>query len=97
MFCMGVGIVFSRKSQPGLMLKRAISLLFADYFINIIKYILPFFIAGFFINEWGLLDIYGDLIIFVNDILAFAALALILLAIFKKFNFSNKKYCLLQF
>ena len=91
MFCMGVGIVFSRKSQPVLMIKRAIRLLFADYFINIIKFLIPFFIAGFFINEWDILDIYGGLIIFVNDILAFAALSLILLAIFKKFNFSYKK------
>ena len=91
MFCMGVGIVFSRKSQPVLMIKRAIRLLFADYFINIIKFLIPFFIAGFFINEWDILDIYGGLIIFVNDIFAFAALSLILLAIFKKFNFSYKK------
>ena len=41
MFCMGIGIVFSRHNQYNILIKRGVELLLLGYFVNIGAQILP--------------------------------------------------------
>lgn len=43
MFCMGIGIVFSKKSTPAKLLKRGYSLFMIGLFVNFLEQILPVF------------------------------------------------------
>ena len=90
MFCMGVGIVYSTKSKPDLMIKRGIMFILTGFIVNIGKFFIPYFFTGYFLDNWTFLDIFGGLIIFFVDIMPFAGLSFILLAIFKKFKLSLK-------
>lgn len=91
MFCMGVGVVYSRHSQWNVMIKRGIMLMLLGIFVNFFEYILPWFYSGILLGNWNTFDIFGGLIIFEVDILAFAGLSFIMMGIFKKINLSNKQ------
>ena len=95
MFCMGIGIVYSRRSSPELMIKRGICLLILGLLVNIGECILPHFVAGYLFNEFALFDIHGGLILFYVDILAFAGLSFILMGLFRKLKLSNKQIFLI--
>ena len=94
MFCMGVGIVYSRRSQSDIMIKRGISLLILGVLVDFGEFVMAHFLCGFLLNDWTLFPIYGGLVMFTVDILEFAALSFIVFGIFKKFNISNKQMIL---
>lgn len=91
MFCMGIGIVYSRRSQPEIMIKRGISLMILGLLVNIFEFILPHFVSGFLLHDSSMFGIYGGLILFYVDILGFAGLSFILFGLFKKYNLTDKQ------
>lgn len=95
MFCMGVGLVYSRRSQSELMIKRGISLLILGVLVNIGEFIIPHFLLGYLFNDWTSLPIFGGLLLFAVDILAFAGLSFIAFGIFKRLGLSNRQMLLI--
>jgi uncharacterized membrane protein len=91
MFCMGVGMVYSRNSQWDKMIKRGIILYLLGILVNVFEFFIPHFVSGTLLGNWDAFPIFGGLLLFCVDILAFAGLAFISMGIFKKFEFSNKK------
>ena len=79
MFCMGIGIVFSRHNQYNILIKRGVEIL-----PNVLDNMLNIPIPQFTI-----------LSLFKVDILIFAGIAFILIGILKRFNISNKKMLIL--
>ncbi len=91
MFCMGVGIVYSRHSQWDVMIKRGVNLFLLGILVNVFEFFIPHFVAGALLGKADAFPIYGGLLLFCIDILAFAGLSFILMGILKKFELSNKK------
>jgi hypothetical protein len=92
MFCMGVGIVYSRHSKWDLMVKRGITLYILGILVNVFEFFIPHFLSEDLIpGSAGGFPISGGLLLFCVDILAFAGLAFILMGILKKLKLSNKK------
>ncbi|MBE6499261.1 MAG: DUF1624 domain-containing protein [Methanobrevibacter thaueri] len=91
MFCMGVGIVYSRHSQWNVMVKRGVTLFLLGILVNIFEFFIPHFVAGALLGKADVFPIAGGLMLFCVDILAFAGLSFILMGFLKKFEFSNKK------
>ena len=90
MFCMGVGVVYSRHSQWEGMIKRGVKLFLLGILVNIFEFILPCYVCGTLLGRWDVFPTVGGLLLFCVDILAFAGLAFILMGILKKFELSNK-------
>ena len=90
MFCMGVGIVYSRHSQWDTMIKRGGILYLTGIFVNLFEYVLPYFTSGSLLGRCDLYHIHGGLIFFFCGILIFAGLSFVLIGILKKFELSNK-------
>lgn len=91
MFCMEVGIVYSRRSQWDIMVKRGITLFLLGILVNVFEFFLPYYVCGTLLGSWDIFPIAGGLLLFCVDILAFAGLSFILMGILKKFELSNKK------
>lgn len=91
MFCMGIGIVYSRHSQPNAMIKRGIKLFLLGLLVNVFSFIIPHFLLQSLFNSGNLMPIFGGLILFFVDILEFAGLSFVLIGTFKKLNLSNKQ------
>ena len=92
MFCMGIGIIFSRHKQYDLLIKRGVKLLLIGYFVNIGAQILPNVLGNMLNMSNTPITI---LPLFKVDILIFAGVAFILIGILKRFNISNKKMLIL--
>ena len=90
MFCMGVGVVYSRHSQWDTMIKRGITLYLTGILVNVFEFFLPNFLCGTLLGKWNIFPTAGGLLLFCVDILAFAGLTFILMGILKKFEVSNK-------
>ena len=90
MFCMGVGVVYSRHSQWDYMIKRGIKLFLLGILVNIFEFFLPCMVSGYLLGMWDIFPTAGGLLLFCVDILAFAGLAFILMGILKKFELSDK-------
>ena len=91
MFILGCGIVYSRRSAPGLLFRRGVIFLVLSYVFNALVYVLPYYIsaklnddAEIFEENWT--QIYDA------DILQFAGLAFIFFALMKKLNLPNLGY-----
>lgn len=91
MFCMGVGVVYSRHSQWDTMIKRGVKLYLMGVLVNVFEFFLPFYVCGNLLGKWDIFPIAGGLLLFCVDILAFAGMAFVLMGILKKFELSNKK------
>ena len=91
MFCMGIGILYSRHSEPSSMIKRGIKLFLLGLLVNLFSLIIPHYLSVCLLNSDNLLPIYGGLALFYVDILPFAGLSFVILGIFKKMNLSNKQ------
>ena len=77
MFCMGVGIVYSRHSQWDTMIKRGCILYLTGILVNLFEYVLPFFTSGSLLGRWDLYHIHGGLIFFFCGVLIFAGLSFV--------------------
>ena len=95
MFCMGVGMVYSRHSQPGTMIKRGVKLFLLGILVNIFEFFLPCYLCGTLLNKWTLIPTANGLLLFCVDILAFAGMSFVFMGILKKFNLSNKSLIIL--
>ena len=91
MFCMGVGIVYSRHSQWDTMVKRGVKLYLLGILVNVFEWFIPHFLSGTLLGNWDAFIIRDGLMLFSVDILAFAGLSFIAMGILKKFEVSNKK------
>lgn len=52
MFCMGVGIVYSRHSQWDVMIKRGVKLYLLGILVNIFEWFIPHFLSGTLLGNW---------------------------------------------
>ncbi len=95
MFCMGVGIVYSRRNQWDKMIRRGVTLFLAGIVVNIFEFFIPYYVYGFLFGSWDVFTIAGGLLLFCIDILAFAGLTFILLGILKKLEISNRNLLIL--
>ena len=85
MFCMGVGIMYSKNTAPAQMVKRAFNLLRNGYLLSFFKGTLPTAIAivlGFAV-PWTLAESF-----FLVSILQFAGMAFLTIALMRKMNIS---------
>ena len=87
MFCMGVGVMYSRHSQWDTMVKRGITLFILGIFVNLCEFFIPYFAAGELSVNSHPFNIVGGLMLFCDDILAFAGWAFIF--IFKMQEYHN--------
>lgn len=83
MFAMGVGIVYSRKSDPATMAKRGVVLILTGYALNFFRETLLIIIARAIGVETGVTHGVIDSLFFV-DILPFAGMAFLAIALMKK-------------
>ncbi len=95
MFCMGIGIAYSKNSKPQQSFKRGIELTIKAWILNFIRFPLLLLILWNFVDSSTNLQdhiIYG---LFTLDILHFAGLSFILFALFQKYKFSAKTILLI--
>lgn len=89
MFVMGVGMTYTKRHTPKDYIYRGIKIGITGYALNVCRFLLPF-LAGYLIT-----GDYGKYIdplpyrVLGNDILQFAALAMLLIALFVRIRLSN--------
>lgn len=84
MFCMGASFCYSSKHTPKLMALRGVNLLFGAYLLNIIRGVIPELISiplGAYPYTFGAVEQ-----LLLIDILQFAGLAMIVMALFDRLN-----------
>lgn len=83
MICMGIGICYSRNNTPSELAKRGLLLFGMGYFLNICRYTIPTMITYLISGAVSYLDtLISDF--FVVDILQFAGLSFLVIAVIKK-------------
>ena len=87
MFCMGLGMRYSRHQAPGFLAARGLELLTVGQFLNLVRNALPNLIAWWIKGEQ--FYIANALLVVQADILSFAGLAFLLLALMKKLRASD--------
>ncbi len=84
MFCMGATIHYSKHNTPDRLAKRGVMLLLLGFVLNICRFFMPY-MAGYLLT--GDTGMFIDMLpyrIFGNDVLQFAGLALLCMALFLK-------------
>lgn len=89
MFCMGFGIAYSPKNDPGSLIRRGAKLFLMGYLLNFLHDVLPDILNALIIGDSTLLEEEGMILFLFNDILQFAGLALILFGLLKKWKLSD--------
>lgn len=88
MFLLGVGINYTRKNDPKLMVKRGLGLIFTGYLLNFVRGFVPNIIQAYNLSDISYMYISVSELLYV-DILHFSGLAMIMFGAFKKFNFKT--------
>lgn len=89
MFAMGVGMVYTRHHTPADYAGRGIKIGIVGYVLNICRFLIPFLIGYMITGDY---DRYIDSLpyrVFGNDILQFACLAMLFMALFVKLRLSD--------
>lgn len=89
MFVMGVGMVYTKNNTPIQHFKRGVKIFAAGYLLNICRFLIPYLMGYAITGEY---DKYIEPLMYKvlgNDILTFAGLAMIILALFIKMKLSN--------
>ena len=97
MFCMGIGIVYSRNNSASALAKRAGKLFLIGLLLNICRFLIPY-LVGYRIT--GETDKYLEPLVYRvlgNDILQFASLFLLCIALFVKLKIPNSLMLLISF
>jgi len=82
MFCMGIGMVYTRSCAPKDFFKRGLHILFTAILLNLFRCIIAGSITGrFFIDPQSAKNL---ILVVGNDILYFAGIAFILMALLRK-------------
>ncbi len=92
MFAMGVGMVFSRKSDPSRLIRRGIRLYLSGYLLNFLRY------DGYFLGIFLITGKYAQEVIdflLIQDILQFAGLAFLFTGILKGAGLKEKHLLLI--
>ena len=82
MFAMGVGMVYTKYRNPRAFARRGLKLLLASYILNVVRMTVPFYLtrlAGDSWGDWTVVDTIG-----LVDILQFAGMAFLLMALLEK-------------
>ena len=88
MLCMGIGMRYTRNQSPQAYLTRGIAILTVGQLLNILRNALPNLIAYWITqDQWFVAN---SFLVFQADILSFAGLAFILMAVMRKFKLSNR-------
>ena len=87
MICMGIGMCYMRKQTPASYLMRGFGLLTIGQFLNILRNSLPNLIAYWITGKQFFIA--NSLLILQSDILTFAGLSFLLMALFKKLRLKN--------
>lgn len=66
MFCMGIGIVYSRHSQWDVMIKRGVKLYLSGILVNVFEFFIPHFVAGALLGKADAFPIHGVYCSFVS-------------------------------
>ena len=88
MFMMGIGMKYSRHHEPKYYFSRGIVLLTVSQFLNLIRDSLPNLIAWFIIGHQNFIS--RSLLVFQSDIMTFAGISFLFLALLKKMKLSDK-------
>ena len=87
MFCMGLGMRYARNQQPGYLAARGFELLTVGQLLNLLRNALPNLIAWWVKGEQFFIA--NALLVMQADILSFAGLAFLLLALMKRLKLSD--------
>ena len=87
MICMGIGIIYSRSYNPEDHAKRGVSLLITGQLLNLFRYGLPY-ITGYIISGNPVMKA-GTFLVFSGDILQFAGLFFLCMALFRKLKLKS--------
>ena len=94
MFCMGIGMIYTKHSTPGDFLRRGVKLMIIGYTLNFLKLTLPQLI-GKLLGAEDDFDIIGGLL--CVDILTFAGAAFIVIGLLRKLQVSTFAICTIAF
>lgn len=89
MFCMGFGIAYTPKNDPNSLIKRGAKLLLFGYLLNFVRYNVPDLLNWLITGDASLCKEEFFPVLFCNDILQFAGLALMLFGLLKKWRVSD--------
>jgi len=87
MFCMGIGMEYSRNDNPKQNIIRGLKLLTIGQLLNLFRYGLILLIAGAFDREYSYVS--GQALNFSSDIMQLAGLSFILMGLLKQIKFKN--------
>ena len=85
MLVLGVGIIFSKKSEPKLLLKKGLIIFCLGYLLNLLREVIPNYLFWKITRDYEYFT-YGVESFILVDIFQFAGLALIFFGIMKYFN-----------
>lgn len=96
MFCMGVGMVYARKNDPLSLFRRGVRIFILGYIFNICQCIAHYITMNIVVGNYHDMEelLYSA---FDIDIMQFAGLAFMLMALFKKLNLSKWIMLLISF
>lgn len=89
MFAMGFGMVYTKRDAPGDHVRRGLRIGLTGYVLNLCRFLLPF-LAGYWLT--GDFEKYIEPLpyrVLGNDMLQFAALAMVMIALFVRLRLSN--------
>jgi len=81
MFVMGVGIVYARRGKPKHFFLRGLRLVFANYLLNICRFLIPFLIGHEMTGDHERFISPLLYLVLENDVLMFAGLALMIMSL----------------
>jgi len=87
MICMGAGWIFTRHTAPGDFFRRGLALLALGYLLNLARLTIPLALIGGFPGGFSVLTPVNSF--FAADILQFAGLAFLFMALVKKMHVSD--------
>ena len=90
MFAMGVGMVYTRRRAPRDYAERGIRLGMVGLILNICRFLIPFLIGYLATGEWEKYIAPLPYRMFGNDIMQFACLSMLLMALFLKLGLSDR-------
>ncbi|MDE6674990.1 MAG: heparan-alpha-glucosaminide N-acetyltransferase domain-containing protein, partial [Acetatifactor sp.] len=86
MFAMGIGMVYTRYSKPREYVRRGLQIAIVGYLLNICRFLIPFLVGYKVTGDYEKYIAPLAYKVFGNDILQFASLAMLLIALFVKLH-----------
>lgn len=86
MFAMGIGMVYTRHSTPGEYARRGLQIAIVGYLLNICRFLIPFLVGYKITGDYEKYIAPLAYKVFGNDILQFAGLAMLLIALSVKLH-----------